>query len=114
MLAGLISGERTATAILTERAGSWNRSALAAVATADGDGWKLSGKAHHVLHGGAADDLVVIATIDAQPAIFLVNSADHGVIVEPEPVLDRTRRWPLSSSPAPQPCGSAVTARSTT
>lgn len=91
VLAGLISGERTATAILTERAGSWNRSALAAVATADGDGWKLSGKAHHVLHGGAADDLVVIATIDGQPAIFLVNSADHGVIVEPEPVLDRTR-----------------------
>jgi alkylation response protein AidB-like acyl-CoA dehydrogenase len=91
LLAGLIGGDRTATAVLTEGARSWNRSAVAAVASPNGDGWRLSGKARHVLHGAAADDLVVVATIDTEPAIFLVNSAAHGVRVQPERVLDRTR-----------------------
>ncbi|BCO34272.1 acyl-CoA dehydrogenase [Mycobacterium heckeshornense] len=91
LLAGLIDGERTATAVLTERAGSWNRNAVAAVASHNSNGWSLRGTAHHVLYGGAADDLVVVATIDTEPAIFLVDSAAHGVTIKPERVLDKTR-----------------------
>src|SRR5581483_2601140 len=47
LLAGLIDGERTATAVLTERAGSWNRNAVAAVASHNSNGWSLRGTAHH-------------------------------------------------------------------
>jgi alkylation response protein AidB-like acyl-CoA dehydrogenase len=91
LLATLVGGERTAAAVVTDSGGAWNRGAVSIVATPNGNEWAVHGAARHVLHGPAADDLVVVATIDAQPAVFLVDSTAPGVTIAPERVLDRTR-----------------------
>lgn len=90
-LTGLADGQRIAAAVVTENSGAWDRRAVAVAATPDRTGWALHGTARHVLHGAVADDLVVVATIDAEPAIFLVEAAAAGVTIEPERVLDKTR-----------------------
>ena len=91
-LAALTDGERTAAAAISGDGGMWNR---------DGDhadresptatSWSIHGTVRHVLNGTAADDLVVIATIDGEPAVFLLDTARPGTTVESERVLDGTR-----------------------
>jgi alkylation response protein AidB-like acyl-CoA dehydrogenase len=87
----LIEGERTAASALTGTGGMWNRAAVTLTAQTAGAGWSIDGAAHHVLNGTAADDLVVVATVDAEPAVFLVDAADSRVHVSAEGVLDATR-----------------------
>jgi alkylation response protein AidB-like acyl-CoA dehydrogenase len=91
LLAGLADGERIATAVITEGCGAWDRGAVAFGATRNGGKWVVDGGARHVLHAAVADWLVIVATIDTEPAIFVVDSAADGVTIEPERVLDRTR-----------------------
>lgn len=90
-LAGLTDGSRIAAPILTADGGAWRRSAIAVTANCDRDEWTLEGAARHVLFGAAADDFVVIAAVDGEPAVFLIGAAAPGVFVHAEPTLDRTR-----------------------
>ncbi|BBZ15570.1 acyl-CoA dehydrogenase family protein [Mycobacterium branderi] len=87
----LIDGERTAAAAITGTGGRWDRSDIALTAARTGSRWTIDGTARHVLHGGAADDLVVVAIADGQPAVFLLDAAERGITVQAERVLDATR-----------------------
>ncbi len=103
-LAGLIEGRRTAAAALTGDGGLWRRSAVTLTAAPSGDDWRIDGTVRHVQGATAADDLVVVATAnDGEPAVFLLDPSDDGVLVEAERVLDGTRPMgtvALTSAPA--------------
>ncbi|GAC1400151.1 MAG: acyl-CoA dehydrogenase family protein [Mycobacterium sp.] len=90
-LTGLVEGARTAAAAVTGDGSLWQRSAVTLAATHTGDGWLLDGTIRHVLHGAAADDLVVAALAEGEPAVFVLESTAHGVSKEAENVLDGTR-----------------------
>lgn len=91
-LTGLIEGRRTAAAALTGDGSLWRRSAVSLRAACTGEGWQLDGTVRHVLGGTAADDLVVVAAAeDGEPAVYVIDSAADGVVVEPERVLDGSR-----------------------
>lgn len=90
-LSALAAGERTAAAVITEDGGIWRRDKISVVASAEDDGWELTGTCRHVLHGNAADLLVVLATVDGEASIFALDTASAGVSVNGEPVLDATR-----------------------
>jgi alkylation response protein AidB-like acyl-CoA dehydrogenase len=102
-LTGLVEGRRTAAAALTEDGGLWHRSAVTLSAARTGDGWYVDGTVRHVLGGTAADDLLVVANTDGEPAVFLLDPAVDGVVAEAERVLDGTRPMAtitLNSAPA--------------
>jgi alkylation response protein AidB-like acyl-CoA dehydrogenase len=88
---GLLEGRRTAAAALTGDGGLWRRSAVTLTASPDHDSWTIEGTVRHVLNGTAADDLVVVATTDGELALFLIDPAADGVVVDAERVLDGTR-----------------------
>ncbi|MBB3600405.1 alkylation response protein AidB-like acyl-CoA dehydrogenase [Mycolicibacterium sp. BK556] len=91
-LTALLDGEHTAAAVLTEDGGLWHRGASAMTAIPDGGpGARLSGVARHVLHGGAAEHLVVVANTHGEPGVYLVSADQSAVTVLPERVLDPTR-----------------------
>jgi alkylation response protein AidB-like acyl-CoA dehydrogenase len=101
-LPALVDGERTAAAAITGNGGLWDRAAITLTAT-ESYGWTVNGTVRHVLNGAAADDLVVVATVDGEPVPFLLDADGHGVRVEPESVLDGTRPMAtitFSSAPA--------------
>ncbi|ABK65959.1 acyl-CoA dehydrogenase family protein [Mycobacterium avium] len=90
-LSGLMEGHRTAAAAVTGDGGLWQRDSVTLVANANIDGWAVNGTVRHVLNGCAANDLVVVAKADDQPALFLIDPMAEGVAVEAERVLDGTR-----------------------
>ncbi len=90
-LSALVEGDRTAAAALTGDGGLWQRSGVTLTAEHSGDGWLLHGTVRHVLNGGAADDLVVAAIAEGEPAVFVLESTARGVSVQEENVLDGTR-----------------------
>ena len=90
-LSGLLSGRRTAAAAITGDGGLWSRAAVTLNATRSGDDWRIDGTVRHVLNGTAADDLLVVAAIDREPAVFLLDRTAAGVTVVAERVLDGTR-----------------------
>jgi alkylation response protein AidB-like acyl-CoA dehydrogenase len=90
-LCGLLDGQRIAAAALTGDGGLWHRTAVTLAASRVDDCWRIDGVVRHVLNGTAADDLLVIATADGEPAVFLLDPAAEGVAVDAERVLDGTR-----------------------
>ena len=90
-LSGLIEGHRTGAAAVTGDGGLWRRSGVTLTAEDTADGWTIHGVVRHVLNGSAADDLVVAATADGEPALFVLDSVADGVAVANERVLDGTR-----------------------
>jgi alkylation response protein AidB-like acyl-CoA dehydrogenase len=90
-LSGLLSGQRTAAAAITGDGGLWSRAAVTLNATRSGDDWRIDGVVRHVLNGTAADDLLVVASIDSEPAVFLLDRTAEGVTAVAERVLDGTR-----------------------
>jgi alkylation response protein AidB-like acyl-CoA dehydrogenase len=90
-LSGLLEGQRTAAAAITGDGGLWRRTAVTLTAAQGSDSWTVDGVVRHVLNGTGADDLVVVATIAGEPAVFLVDPNADGVAVEAERVLDGTR-----------------------
>src|SRR5215207_5323927 len=90
-LAALTDGERTAAAAISGDGGMWNRGTITLTAVPDGGSWSIHGTVRHVLNGTAADDLVVVATVDGEPAVFLLAAATPGTTVASERVLDGTR-----------------------
>jgi alkylation response protein AidB-like acyl-CoA dehydrogenase len=90
-LSGLIEGDRTAAAAVTGDGGLWRRSAVTLTAEDTPEGWIIRGVVRHVLNGAAADDLVVVAIAEGQPALFVLDSTADGVAAAKERVLDGTR-----------------------
>jgi 3-oxochol-4-en-24-oyl-CoA dehydrogenase len=90
-LRGLLDGRRTAAAAITGDGGLWRRAAVTLTAARSGDHWVVDGVVRHVLNGTAADDLLVAATVDSEPAVFLLDPAAEGISVDAERVLDGTR-----------------------
>ena len=92
LLAELASGEVTATLAHLEGFDGWDPDGVRTVAEPDGsDGWRLSGAKTLVLEGATADVLFVVATVDGEPAIFLVDEGAAGLVRRPLPTLDPTR-----------------------
>jgi alkylation response protein AidB-like acyl-CoA dehydrogenase len=87
----LTAGARTAAAVVTATGGLWDRSVVGVTAQRTGDGWTINGAARHVLNGTAADDLLVVASVKGEPAVFFVDAATDGVTATAQRVLDATR-----------------------
>jgi alkylation response protein AidB-like acyl-CoA dehydrogenase len=90
-LSGLFDGRRTAAAAITGDGGFWRRAAVTLTAARSGDDWSVDGVVRHVLNGTSADDLLVVATVDCEPAVFLLDRIAEGVTIVAERVLDGTR-----------------------
>jgi alkylation response protein AidB-like acyl-CoA dehydrogenase len=90
-LTGLVEGRRTAAAALTGDGGIWRRQAVTLRAARAGEEWHIDGAARHVLGGHEADDLVVVANVGDEPALFLLDPTLDGVDAQAESVLDGTR-----------------------
>ncbi len=91
LLAGLSDGARTAAAALTGDGGMWNPAAVTLRASRTGDSWALNGEVRHILNGAAAEILVAVATVEDEPALYLLDTAMPGMTIEAEHVLDGTR-----------------------
>jgi alkylation response protein AidB-like acyl-CoA dehydrogenase len=91
LLAALVEGERTAAAVITGDGGLWQRGNVAITAVSDAGRWSLTGCCRHVLHGSAADTLIVVAAVDGEPAVFSLDADTAGLSIRAEPVLDWTR-----------------------
>jgi len=102
-LSALIDGERTAAAALTGDGGLWHRDRVSVSAAHATTGWTLNGVVRHVLHGGSADDLIVVAVTGDELALFTLDATTQGVVVAQESVLDGTRQMAtitFTSAPA--------------
>lgn len=92
LLAELASGEVTATLAHLEGFDGWDPDGVHTVAEPDGaDGWRLSGAKTLVLEGDTASVLLVVAAVDGEPAIFLVDEGAAGLVRRSLPTLDPTR-----------------------
>ncbi|EKF21224.1 acyl-CoA dehydrogenase, N-terminal domain protein [Mycolicibacterium hassiacum DSM 44199] len=81
-LPGVVDGSRILTAAITE-AGRSEPLAPATTARADGDSWRLNGAKTLVPAAQLAHAVVVTATADDGPGLFVVDADDPGVRVTP-------------------------------
>jgi alkylation response protein AidB-like acyl-CoA dehydrogenase len=88
----LASGETIATVAIFEEARNWSPEQPETTATRQADGWLLHGRKRSVLNGADADLLLVTAATEDGVGVFAVDASLDGVAIEPEPVLDPTRR----------------------
>ena len=87
----LVAGLTGAVA-LTENAGRWSPRDIGTRAEHSGDRWLLSGDKRHVIDGANAELIVVVAHIDAEPAVFLVEHNAQGLSTAAIPTVDQTRQ----------------------
>lgn len=102
-LSALIEGKRTAAAALSRDCGLWQRGHVSVSAEYATSSWTLNGVVHHVLHGGSADDLIVVARAGRELALFVLDATTQGVVIAEESVLDGTRQMAtitFTSAPA--------------
>ena len=91
-LPAIASGATIGTVALTEHSESWEPEGVTLSAHADGSAYTLTGTKTHVLDGHLAEVILVVGRTTAGISLFLVDSADPGVVRTPLPTLDRTRR----------------------
>ncbi|GAQ71210.1 acyl-CoA dehydrogenase [Streptomyces turgidiscabies] len=91
-LPAMADGSLTGTLALAETGGSWRVEDVAASATRDGTGWRLSGTKMFVVDGHSADLLLVVARADEGPGLFAVDGTATGVTRTRLEALDPTRR----------------------
>jgi alkylation response protein AidB-like acyl-CoA dehydrogenase len=92
LLPGLASGETIGTLALTEDSGRWDLDGVEMQATAEGDGWRLSGHKMYVLDGHTADLVLVAARTPAGLSLFGVKGDAAGLTRTPLPTMDQTRK----------------------
>ncbi len=85
LLPGIADGTTIATLCIAGGAGNWSGSGVRC------DDGKLSGTAHYVLDGAAAEVLIVVAGDTGTPSFHTVDPTAAGVTVHPTPSLDPTR-----------------------
>lgn len=88
LVAGIVAGESVVSLVATDAQGRWAPAATGITAS----GGTLSGHATLVLDAATADSLVVVATSDDGPALFLVTTAASGLSATAQSTLDLTRR----------------------
>jgi hypothetical protein len=93
-LPGLLSGERIGALAI---AGSHETAPSSATVQASrlAGGFALTGQRSHVLHGHAADLIVIPAVREGCVGLYVVDTGADGVSVDPSPVMDPTR--PIAS-----------------
>jgi len=97
VLAGIIDGSRRLSLAVVEPQSRFDLFDVSARATANGNGYSLSGHKAMVLHGGSADTFVVSARTSGASrdadgiSLFLVPADSAGVEVQDYPTLDGQR-----------------------
>jgi alkylation response protein AidB-like acyl-CoA dehydrogenase len=89
----LMSGESVATWAIYEPDHGWDPAATALQATADSDGYVLSGTKDRVESGDQADYLLVTARTSEGLTQFIVNADAPGITITPMESLDLVRRF---------------------
>jgi alkylation response protein AidB-like acyl-CoA dehydrogenase len=90
VLSGLATGERVGTVALLEPGRRVEWRVPVTTAAEAGEGWRVSGTKAHVPAAGAADVVLVTATVpDGTLGVFALDAAD--VAVAPTPTVDGTR-----------------------
>jgi alkylation response protein AidB-like acyl-CoA dehydrogenase len=99
LLPGISSGATTAALAWTGKDGGWQPAEVACQATTPGgESWRLTGTAHYVLDGDAADVLIVAARWPAGGiGLFEVMPDGTGVETEAVTTVDQTRRLAIVS-----------------
>ena len=82
-LAEVAAGTCTGTLAVAED-GRWTPESIRTVAEPSGDGWRLTGTKSHVLDGGRADEIVVVARGADGLGLFMVPGSEVAAV---EPVL---------------------------
>ena len=91
LLGVLASGAELAAFAGLDADGCWRADQLPVTATADGDTWRLAGKAQFVIDGATAQYLVVAASTPAGCELFLVSREATGVQRSSLTTLDASR-----------------------
>ena len=91
-LPGIASGETIAALAFTEESGKWDEAGIAMEATADGDGYTLSGVKSFVIDGHTADLIVVAGRTASGVSLFAVNGDASGLTREALATMDQTRK----------------------
>jgi len=102
-LPGIATGKRTATLALTEPGDDGASYAVATAGRRSGDGYAVTGEKTCVYHGDQADVIVVVASDDHGPALFVVDGDAPGLGRERLATLDPTRpqaRLTFDATPA--------------
>ncbi|GAA4879237.1 acyl-CoA dehydrogenase family protein [Actinomycetospora straminea] len=93
LLADLAAGERTAAFAFREDHDTWDPDRLRTRAEGDDDGgWRLSGTKLQVVEGATADVLLVVAAVEGEPAVFVVDGTAEGLVRSPLRALDPNRQ----------------------
>ncbi len=92
LLPKLAAGESIATLAFSEAANPWDLASVAMTAESDANTFRLSGEKRYVLDGCAASEILVVARVDAELALFHVSGDAAGLSREALPPLDSTRR----------------------
>ncbi len=92
LLPALASGQRIGTLAIFEKTHDWKPDDPSTAATRTDDGWRIDGSKRAVLAGATADTILVTAATNDGVGLFVVDGDAPGVEIEPEPVLDLTRR----------------------
>jgi alkylation response protein AidB-like acyl-CoA dehydrogenase len=91
LLTDLVEGRRTAAFAVADRAGAFDPTAVAVVASGSPDAWTLSGSVDRVVDAGAADELLVAATGQDGIGLYAVDAGGGGVDRRPLLTVDQTR-----------------------
>ncbi len=91
-LPGIASGETIATLAYTEPSGKWDESGIELQATADGDGWSLTGTKMFVIDGHTANLLIVAGRTAAGVSLFAVDGDAAGLTRTALSTMDQTRK----------------------
>lgn len=87
-IASVLDGSALATLAFAEAKGRYTLEANSTTATKQGETYVLSGEKQLVLHGAAADLLIVSARLDGNTELFLVEADASGVDRRPYPIVD--------------------------
>ena len=90
-LGPLVAGLRTAAFAVPEQAGRFAAGRVTVRATGTGDAWTVSGRVERVVDAGAADDLLVVATVPDGLALFVIDATAPGVERTTLSTMDLTR-----------------------
>jgi len=92
LLESVIGGETKLAFAHYEPGKRYNKNLIDTSATADGEGFVLSGEKSGVIHGAAADHLLVTAKLDGgETAIFLIPGDADGIDMRDYPTMDGSR-----------------------
>ena len=92
LLPGIAAGETVAALAFTEENGRWDESGITTEATADGDGWRITGTKMFVIDGHTADVVLVAARTAGGVSLFWCPSDAEGLTRTALSTMDQTRK----------------------